>query len=149
VTGSGGIQAPHPLRLPEKTFKVLPVTIWTAGIAIVTHIEDRDVCAVEDESSSIGDELKFDARAISAGRGDRPHYHKIPEWRAVCSGDADVQTPRGTRGKIRDRRLIRVRDTTGAAGSKGGWGSTGWETDDRLPSHIDADDLISHPAIAG
>src|SRR5262249_797921 len=110
---------------------------------------DRHVRAIENKCSSIADKLKFDPRSIGTGRGHRSHHHEIPERRAVRGSDADAHSPCGTRRKTRDSALAAVRDAPAPHARKGGWPAPTRKGVVGLGSHVDADDLICFPAVAG
>jgi len=57
----------------DHSFHVLPVAIRTARIAVVLHVQDRNVRAIEQASASIVDKSQLGARAVGAGRRRRPH----------------------------------------------------------------------------
>ena len=73
---------------PQEALLVLPVAIGPAGVAVVLHVEDRDMGAVQDLAAAIDDVPQLHAAAGIAGRRRRAHGGEGPiDGRATADGD--------------------------------------------------------------
>ena len=89
----------------QEALLVLPVAIGPAGVAVVLHVEDRDMGAMQDLAAAIDDVAQLHAAADIAGRRRRAHGGKGPiDGRATPDGDgvaAGLALPGGRSGTLR------------------------------------------------
>ena len=89
---------------PQEALLVLPVAIGPAGVAVVLHVEDRDMGAVQDLAAAIDDVPQLYAAAGIAGRRRRAHGGEGPiDRRAAADGDGVAARYPLARGGLESR----------------------------------------------